>query len=105
MVGAFVLPFYRGQVSDGTSITNTAATLVQENGIKVLLPLSLPLVASALAAIGIWRHATTRRRAWMVAAWVAAGSATLTALAGILTVGIFLLPVSALLLIGCASAD
>jgi len=90
----------------GVHYTTTTAgvTLIQENGLKVLIPISVPLVAAAVVAYALRRR---RRRAlpgagpvsWGVT--IAAGAACLL---GLLTVGPFMVPVAVFLVLACGRA-
>jgi hypothetical protein len=79
-------------------------SLVQVNGPKVLIPVCAPLAVVALVALALtiarWR--TTR---WpVVVAWVLASLLDGLALVGMLTIGIFVLPVAVAVTVACASS-
>lgn len=113
LVAALAVPFYAGQATSATRspggalTTETAAshaTLLAVDGPGVLLPLSGPLVAVALVSVALSR----RRRAGRagpgpVATTVVVALLALTAL-GMLTVGVFFLPVDVALAVACSRA-
>jgi hypothetical protein len=110
-IGAFALPSYGASTSissDGPNhafVVHTATgTLVEVNGLKVLVPVMLPLVGVALAACALRR----RRRHWNSHGGAVAWSITAVVfgltLLGALTIGVFIAPIAALLLAACATA-
>jgi hypothetical protein len=77
-------------------------SLIQVNGPKVLLPVSAPLAIVALVALGL---TVARRRSarWAtVVSWVLAGLLDCLALVGMLTIGVFILPVAIAVTAACA---
>ena len=95
---------------NGVAFTRTlpARTLVGENGLHGLAVVCVPLVMVAIVAGAlVWRR---HRRTGPLAgasplAWTCAGVAVLLSLAGMLTIGPFLLPVGGLLCTACALAS
>ncbi len=77
-------------------------SLIQVNGAKVLLPVSAPLAIVVLVALGLslarWRSA----RWATIVSWVLAGLLDGLALVGMLTIGIFILPVAIAVTAACA---
>ena len=105
-VGAVTVPVYSGSstmgTSDGHRTTTTSATLLQENGVWVFVLLSVPAVAVLLTA---WLLASEPGHRWARwAAWGPVGLVGVLTLLGILTIGIFLLPVDVLLGIAVLTA-
>ena len=103
IVGAFVVPVYSG--SGASSISgpfSTHATLVAQNGLRVLLPISVPAALTLFVWIALHRKCSHNSRAAGVAA--SAGIAVLAAFntLAMLSVGIFIVPVT-LLLVWAAS--
>lgn len=100
LVGAATVPVYSGEsttvAGDGSQTTmSTSATLLQENGAWVLVLLSVPAVAVLLTA-GLL--AIEPRHRWAVwAAWGPTGLVGIIAVLGMMTIGVFLLPVAVLL--------
>ena len=77
-------------------------SLIQVNGAKVLLPVSAPLAIVALVVLGL---SLARRRSarWAsIVSWVLAGLLDCLALVGMLTIGIFILPVAIAVTAACA---
>jgi hypothetical protein len=103
VVAAMVVPAYSGSGVTSTGATfTTSATLVGENGAGVLAVVTLPAVATLLVWGALHRYCS-RGSAWArPAAWALIGLIGLLCLVGVMTIGIFLLPVAVLL--GCAAA-
>lgn len=80
-------------------------TLVQANGLGVLAPLSLPLLATLVVAVALWRRHGRGRPGAGPVAWTAAAAMGALTLLGVLTIGLFLLPVAACLVVTCAVAE
>lgn len=86
----------------GPPALSTTATLVQVNGIKVLALVGLPLVVVALVAWALGRRRARGQAGAGPVAWTLTVLVGLFALAGMLTIGIFVLPVAVLLVVACA---
>jgi hypothetical protein len=96
IVGAFTVPAYNGTVSP---------TLIQENGLGVLAPVSIPFViALAVSVALLWRH-RHRKHGAGVFAWTVTGLLCVFCFLGILTIGVFVLPVAILLIVVCARSQ
>ena len=109
VAAAMIVPFYRGMSTSGstsvssggtstTITTSSQATLVQVNGLKVLIPAAVPCVAVALVAVAVIRRRKAHKTgpgAMALTVVVLLGVGTLVA---ILSIGIFVVPVDALLL-------
>ena len=84
------------------TVVEPSLTLVQENGLKVLIPVGLPEVGVVVTAAALWR----RRRCGRTGPGpVAIGSTVaigIVSVLGLLTVGPFILPVAVLLAVACA---
>jgi hypothetical protein len=98
LLAALLVPVYNGQtISNANGLTLTTGTLVQVDGAKVLIPVVLPGLLTLLAA------AAMRERHRRGAAWSTPAAAALVflvfalALVSILSIGVFVLPVAALL--------
>ena len=105
--------FVKSYTSSGTTVSTYGTTvtknlpglsLIQENGLKVLIPLSIPLAMVLIVAVLMWR----RRRAGLVlvgpTAWGAVVILGIVTLLGVLTIGPFILPATVLLLVACVVA-
>lgn len=79
--------------------------LTPENGDGVVIVLSIPLLLVGLFVGALARRRSQHRLGPGALAWVLAGCASLMCLVGALTIGIFLVPVAALLLIVCGRAQ
>jgi hypothetical protein len=108
---AATLPAYRSSspadaptVAGPVPVTTSSATLVEENGARVLAVVAIPLVVTGLVALALWR----RRRAGRAGAGPFAGVLTAVVVAfcvvGALTIGPFVLPVAGALVAACALA-
>ena len=79
--------------------------LIPENGNGVVIILSMPLVLVGLFSAALaWRRVHHKPGPGAVG-WILAGLTALLSLVGILTIGIFLMPVAALLFIVCGKAQ
>jgi uncharacterized membrane protein YhaH (DUF805 family) len=85
-----------GSISTG-SISTQGETLVGENGAWVLIVLAVPLAATLLVAVAL----LVRRRSTLWMACVITGVLALLNLPAMLTIGIFVLPVTGALVVAC----
>jgi hypothetical protein len=88
-----------GLIVAGLSVS---PSLIQVNGGKVLVPLTMPLMVVLLISGLLWFRARRHVGGAGPLAWVLSALLDLLALAGLLTIGIFVLPVAALVAIACA---
>lgn len=103
VVAALLVPVYSTQSasSDGASIAGSS-TLVEENGARGFIVAAIPLLVSL--AVG----ALLRARGWRAAMPIAWG---LTAMLGVFTVlglmsvGMFIAPITVALIVACAAAS
>lgn len=108
IVAAFVLQSYSTVISTSGSSLNgyvsQGATLVQENGLMVLVPISIPLVLSALLALLMgWRRRSKRPLAG-IGPWTVVGLLYVVAFLGMFSIGMFVLPVALFCLLACVQA-
>jgi hypothetical protein len=87
-----------GLIVAGLSVS---PSLIQVNGGKVLVPLTMPLTVVLLISGLLWFRARRHVGGAGALAWVLSALLDLLALAGLLTIGIFVLPVAALVAIAC----
>lgn len=89
----------------GTSTTQSmSATLVEVNGLRVLVALALPLLAVGVVALALrWRRRSERPGAGVVA-WIVAALVVAVSLVGVLTIGPLVAPVAVLLVVACSRA-
>jgi hypothetical protein len=98
VLAALLLGSYTGQtVSSDTGVTLTTRTFVEVNGPGSLVLVAIPLVACLSAGAALW-HRHQRQPAWSgPVAWAAVAVVTIEAALGIVTFGLFLIPVVVLL--------
>jgi hypothetical protein len=91
VVGAFFVPVYstEGLTSSGP------ATLVGENGTRVIGIIVIPLVLVLLVTAALWRN-------HLAAAWSVTGVLAAFNLLALLSIGVFVLPVTVGLIVACA---
>lgn len=91
VIAGSVLPVYNGEsISNADGVTFVSETLVAQNGAWVLIPVAVPLVVCGVVALAL------RRRSVRVA-WVAVGLLGVFALLSIPSIGLFIIPVVAVL--------
>jgi hypothetical protein len=84
-----------GQLVQQPEVTWTSS-LVSDNGVWVLLPLSIPLVVVLLVGVSL-------TLGWRAAAWVLTLLLAVFTLLAMLSIGIFILPVTLTLIVACAA--
>lgn len=98
IVGALVVPAYSGSASDSAGhVWTTTATLVQANGVRVLMPVSVPAVCAVLLWMVLHRRCSRGGQAAL--AWALTGLLCAFALVAV-SIGVFVLPLVALLAVG-----
>jgi hypothetical protein len=105
VVGACTVPVYRGVTmttddAGRTTETATTDTLIGQNGTGALVPVAIPLVATAVSAVLLALAARHRWAEW--AAWAPVAVTAALTLLGMLTIGIFVAPVTLALVIATA---
>lgn len=90
--GALLVPVYGSE--------SASATLVDENGAAVLIPVAVPALIAALVWVALWRGS----RASGYVAWSLIGALGVFCLLAILSIGLFALPVAVLLALAAARA-
>jgi len=98
VIAAFTLPVYDSAGSSSSGETSLASdTLVGVNGPGVALVLGVPLLVTLAVGFALWQ-----RSRWSVPiAWTLTGLLAAANLLAILSVGIFVLPVTAALVLAC----
>lgn len=110
LVAAFTFPAYgtfsssasvdeNGSLATGAEITGTA-TLVGVNGLYAALLVGIPLVVTAVVAV-LLRVGVRPAR---IAAWVLVGLLGAFTVLGLMSIGLFILPVTVALVVACATA-
>jgi hypothetical protein len=110
IIAGFLVPMdqtvYSSAPSDsGTSASSTmveshfTATLVGWSGLGVVFVLVVPLLVTLAVSAALWQRA---RRGAMVVAWTLSGLLAAINIAGLKTMGLFLIPVTVALLYACS---
>jgi hypothetical protein len=98
VIAAFVAPMYSTTASSGHGFVNSSATLVHENGFRVLIPVAVPLVVVGI----VWAALRHRRHVGMLGAgpvaWVVVTILGIGNFLAMLSIGIFIVPVTGLLI-------
>jgi hypothetical protein len=103
VVAGFFIPVYQSEnMSPSGKLTQGNETLVGMNGPGVLIALVLPLLATVLVAGALLLR--TRRGALRLA-WALTAVLAVFNLLGMLTIGVFVLPVTVALVVACASTS
>ena len=96
VAGAFLVPVYSSSGSAGDS-TNT---LVGVNGVGAVGVIVIPLLVTAVVGAILWRRRFASGAG--PAAWTVVGLTAAFNLLGMLTIGVFILPVTVSLIVACA---
>jgi hypothetical protein len=105
VAAALLVPVYDSEASHpGGTAPSVSATLVHVNGLRVLIPVGVPLVVVGLVASALRYRRSRGKQGAGVLAWVFASLLGLLALVGMLTIGIFVLPVAVVVTVVCVSA-
>lgn len=100
IVGGFLVPVYTSEsVTSSGAIARESQTLVEVNGAWVLVVLTIPLLVTIGVAASLRRGPSGRLAAWLLV--FALGVFTVLSL---LSIGLFVLPVTLTLVIACALA-
>jgi hypothetical protein len=100
IVAGFLLPTYTSLSLTSTGqVKHNSTTLVGENGIGSVFVLSVPLILTLAVAAALRLHA--KRRAIAVA-WTLFGLLALFNLAAMMTIGLYIIPVTICLLYACS---
>jgi hypothetical protein len=83
-------------------VTSSSATLVEVNGIDVLGVVGIPLLAVIAVAAALWRRRVRGRRGVGPFAWTVVVLLSLFTLVAMLSIGIFIVPVTGLVILACA---
>jgi hypothetical protein len=111
IVAGFVVPMYStvgasssptgssGNVPAPIIVTRSSTTLVAENGLHVVFLLLIPLIVT----VAVWAALLQRtRRGALTVAWILSGLLALFNLATLMTIGLYIIPVSVSLLFACS---
>ncbi len=81
-------------VNSYSSNNGPGETLVQQNGVKVLIPLLVPLVGVVIVALALWHGRRVRNSGVGVLVWIVFGLLALLVVLGAFTIGPFVAPVA-----------
>ena len=105
LVAAVTVPVYSGSSVSASGMVETSATLTEVNGDGILAIVAIPLVVSLGVALAlVYRYQTSRPGPGVVAP-VLTGLVLILCLLGMVTIGVFVLPVAIALVVGCALAS
>ena len=104
LAAAAVVPVYSSSGTSSSSssgtVTHGSATLVGVKGLGVLLVAAVPLVATVVVGGALWRRGS--RPGAGVLAWTIAGLLAVFNVLALLSIGVFVIPVTACLFVACA---
>jgi hypothetical protein len=102
VVAALLVPVYQSSgVSSSGALTDGSATLVGVNGWGALLVAGAPLAAAMVTGCALWRRAA-RQGAGFVA-WTVTGLLACFNFLAMLSIGVFVLPVTIALIVACGT--
>jgi hypothetical protein len=102
VVAAFIAPVYGTDSSSSSGETSQASdTLVGVNGLSAAVVLAVPLLVTLAVGCALWLGT---HRAALPVAWTLTGLLAAANLVAMLSVGVFILPVTAALVLACARA-
>lgn len=102
VVAALLVPVYQSSsVSSSGTVTDGSATLVGVNGWGALLVAGAPLAGAVVTGCALWRRAG--RQGAGVLAWAVTGLLVCFNLLAMLSIGVFVLPVTIALVVACGS--
>jgi hypothetical protein len=102
VIAALLVPVYQSSsVSSSGPVTDGWATLVGVNGWGALLVAGAPLAAAVVTGCALWRRAG--RQGAGVLAWAVTGLLGCFNLLAILSIGVFVLPVTIALVVACGT--
>ena len=115
LVAAAVVPVYQSSsASSSTSAsspagatdqhaiaTSSSATLVEENGSGVLGVVGMPLLAVVVVSTSLWRRHAHGKGGPGPVAWIVVGLLSALTAVAMLSIGIFMVPVTGLLVVAC----
>jgi len=102
IITAVLVPVYQSSsVSSSGPVTAGSATLVGVNGWGALLVAGAPLVAAVVTACALWRRA--ERHSAGVVAWAVTGLLICFNVLAMLSIGVFVIPVTVALAVACGT--
>jgi hypothetical protein len=103
LAGLFARVYSTSSTSDVNGVTLSGSTLVQVNGIRALVLMAVPLVASVVVAWALRARRAGARRSTLVA-WSAVAVVAAETVVGMMSIGVFILPVTVLLALAVRAA-
>ena len=104
LAAAVLVPVYASVgVSSAGAVSHGSATLVGVNGWRVLLVVGVPLVATAMVGGALWRRGP--RQGAGALAWMIAGLLVVFNVLALASIGLFVIPVTAGLVVACAGHE
>jgi hypothetical protein len=105
LVAAVTVPVYSRSTVSASGVVESSATLTEVNGDGILAVVAFPLVVSLGVALAlVYRYQTSRPGPGVVAP-VLTGLVLILCLLGMLTIGVFVVPVAVALVLACALAS
>lgn len=102
LVAGFLAPVYQTHDSSSSGSSRTgSATLVGENGVGAVVVLTVPLVVTVAVGAALRMR---RRRPAVATAWALTGLLALGNLLAMLSIGVFVLPVTVALIVACSTS-
>ena len=103
VVAGFLVPAYQStSMSSSGELTQSSETLVGINGPGVAIVLALPLLVTVLVGCALLLRG---RRGAMPVAWALTALLAVFNVLGMLSIGVFVAPVTAALVVACASGS
>jgi hypothetical protein len=102
VIAGFLVPMYESMtVSSSGAVEHGSSTLVDVNGLGVVVILAVPLFVTLAVGCALWQR--PRRGAVASAvAWTLSGLLGVFSLLAMLSIGVFVLPITAALIVACA---
>jgi hypothetical protein len=101
VMAGFLAPVYESSgASSSAEATHGSATLVDVNGPGVVVVLSVPLLVTLAVGYALWHGS---RRGAVAFAWALTGILAAFNLLAMLSIGVFVLPATAALVVACAT--
>jgi hypothetical protein len=102
VIAAALVPAYQSsRVSSSGTVTDGSATMVGVNGWGVLLVAGAPLAAALVIWYALWRR--RGRQSAGILAWVVTALVVCFNLLAMLSIGVFLIPVTVALVVACST--
>lgn len=102
LVAGLLAPAYHSEtVSTSGEVVTSWETFVAVNGVRGVVTLSVPLIVSLLVGFTLWK------RPWhgaLLAAWLLTGLLAALTLLAMLSIGVFVVPVTAALVVACSTS-